>query len=103
LTIPTLEGSEPLKINAGMQSGTTFRLRGKGVPMLRANGRGDQIVIAKVVIPEKLTDVQRVLFTELAHTFEPLTGTNAGNAGQKSGTDPADEGILDRIKSALGL
>ena len=86
-----------------MQSGTSFRLRGKGVPMLRANGRGDQIVVAKVVIPEKLSEEQRVLFTALAHTFEPSTSTNAGNAGQQDGATPDDEGILDRIKSALGL
>ena len=103
MTIPTLEGTEQLKVSPGMQSGTTFRLRGKGVPMLRSSGRGDQIVIAKVVIPEKLSEEQRVLFSALAHTFSPSTGADAGNAGHSSGTHPHDEGILDRIKSALGL
>ncbi|MFM2032708.1 MAG: hypothetical protein RLZZ297_1473, partial [Chloroflexota bacterium] len=64
---------------------------------------GDQIVVAKVVIPEKLSEEQRVLFSALAHTFESSTGTNAGHAGQDGASQPPDEGILDRIKNALGL
>lgn len=103
VSIPTLDGSEQLRIQPGMQSGAVFRLRNKGVPMLRSTGRGDQIVVAKVVIPEKLSEEQRVLFSALAHTFESSTGTNAGHAGQDGASQPPDEGILDRIKNALGL
>lgn len=102
LQVPTLEGIETLRVNAGIQNGTTFRLRGKGVPMLRANGRGDQVVIAKVVIPDSLTEEQRILFQALARTFNPRTGGD-GNGTDDAGNDLHDEGFFDRIKNALGL
>ena len=102
LQVPTLEGVETLRVNAGIQNGTTFRLRGKGVPMLRASGRGDQVVIAKVVIPDSLTEEQRILFEALARTFNPRGGAN-GEGTDASGSNPIDEGFFDRIKNALGL
>lgn len=102
LQVPTLEGVETLRVNAGIQNGTTFRLRGKGVPMLRASGRGDQVVIAKVVIPDSLSEEQRILFEALARTFNPRGGVN-GDGTDASGTNPIDEGFFDRIKNALGL
>ena len=102
LQVPTLEGVETLRVNAGIQNGTTFRLRGKGVPMLRASGRGDQVVIAKVVIPDSLTEEQRILFEALARTFNPRGGAN-GEGTDASGSNPIDEGFFDRIKTALGL
>jgi molecular chaperone DnaJ len=90
--IPTVDGSEPLKIPAGVQTGETFRLRGKGVPFLRGNGRGDQIVITRVVVPTKLTEHQRKLFTELAASLEsePIATKQ-------------DEGFFSRIRNAFGL
>src|SRR5690606_38899294 len=76
LEVPTVDGSELLKIPAGVQTGATFRLRNKGVPFLRGNGRGDQIVIIRVVVPTKLTEHQRKLFQELANSLdnEPIGG-----------------------------
>ena len=49
--VPTLEGEEHLVIPAGTQTGKVFRLRGQGVPYLRRNGRGDQLVMVQVAIP----------------------------------------------------
>jgi len=64
--VPTLDGEEPLTVPAGTQSGARFTLRGKGMPSLRGNGRGDEYVIVKVVTPRKLTKRQRELLLEFA-------------------------------------
>lgn len=92
LEIPTVDGTENLRIPAGTQTGTPFRLRGKGVPFLRGNGRGDQIVVTRVVVPNRLTDQQRRLFQELEKSLDPEE-----IGGQQ------DEGFFGRLKSALGL
>jgi molecular chaperone DnaJ len=67
--VPTLEGEEELAIPAGTQTGAVFRLRGKGVPFLRRNGRGDQLIVAQVVVPTELTEEQKELFQQLANTL----------------------------------
>jgi len=100
IQVPTLEGIETVRINPGIQNGTNFRLRGKGVPYLRGNGRGDQVVITKVIIPDKLTEQQRLLFEALAHTFETRP---AGGTGAPGSSDADDAGLFDKIKNALGL
>ncbi|MBM4464191.1 MAG: molecular chaperone DnaJ [Chloroflexi bacterium] len=69
VTVPTLEGEEKLVIPAGTQTGKVFRLRGKGVPYLRRNGRGDQLVIVQVAVPTDLSDEQKRLFKDLAKTL----------------------------------
>jgi molecular chaperone DnaJ len=69
IKVPTLDGEEELVIPAGAQTGKVFRLRGKGVPYLRRNGRGDQLVIVKVAIPTTLTPEQKKLFQELSKTL----------------------------------
>jgi molecular chaperone DnaJ len=66
IEVPTLNGTEKLKIPKGTQSGTTFRLRGKGVPHLRGFGRGDQIVEAVVKTPTNLSRRQEELLREFA-------------------------------------
>lgn len=71
VTVPTLEGDETIKVSPGTQSGTVLRMRGRGVPHLRQNGRGDQLVLVRVVTPTKLTREQKRLFQELAKTLEP--------------------------------
>lgn len=67
--VPTLHGEEHLKIPAGTQGGTQFRLKGKGVPHVRRRGAGDQIVEAVVETPKKLTKEQRQLLKLLADSF----------------------------------
>ena len=64
--IPTIEGKSSLKIPPGTQTGKVFKFKGKGVPYLQGNGRGDHLVKIKVITPEKLNDDQRRLFQELA-------------------------------------
>jgi molecular chaperone DnaJ len=67
--IPTLDGDDPLTIPSGTQSGKILRLRNKGVPHLRKNGRGDQLVIISVEIPRKLSKEQRKILEDLAETL----------------------------------
>jgi molecular chaperone DnaJ len=71
--VPTLGGEEEIAIPAGTQSGQVLRLRNKGVPHLRHNGRGDQLVVVRVAVPVKLSREQRHLLQELGETLEPET------------------------------
>lgn len=66
VTVPTLEGRASLKIPAGTQSGTVFKLRGKGVPTLSSTQRGDLLVRALVEVPSKLNSEQRKKLEEFA-------------------------------------
>ena len=59
LEIPTVDGKVKYDLPAGTQTGTTFRLRGKGIPNLRGSGRGDQYVTVRVVTPTNLTAKQK--------------------------------------------
>jgi len=92
LDVPTLDGTEKLKVPAGTQTGQVFRLRGKGVPFLRHNGRGDQLVISRVVVPKKLTEQQRRLMHELSQTLDT-----------EDIKPERDEGFFSRLRNALGL
>jgi len=64
--IPTLDGPEVLQVPAGTQPGREFRLRGKGMPRLRQVGMGDQIVIADIKTPTKLSQKARELLEAYA-------------------------------------
>jgi len=59
VNVPTLDGQAQLKIPAGTQSGTAFKLRGKGVPVLNSHSRGDLIVRVAVEVPTRLNAEQR--------------------------------------------
>ncbi len=87
--VPTLNGDEKLIIPSGTQPGKVFKLRNKGIPHLRSNGRGDQLVIINVDIPSKLTDGQRELFEQLADTLG-------------SEVLPQERSFLDVLKDVLG-
>ena len=87
--VPTLNGDEKLVIPSGTQPGKVFKLRNKGIPHLRASGRGDQLVIINVDIPAKLTAKQRQLFEELADTLG-------------SEVLPQERSFLDILKDVLG-
>jgi molecular chaperone DnaJ len=96
VSVPTIDGDEPLKIPPGTQSGTVIRLRDKGVPRLDRSGRGmpmgrgDQHVLIQVTVPGQLSDEQRELFQELAKTL-----------GKEVIPQP-EKGILNQLKNALG-
>ena len=83
--IPTLDGDVKLTIPEGTQTGTSFRIRKKGVPVLNGSGRGDLYVEVKVMTPEKLTRQQRELLEQLA-----------GTLGQKN--DPQKRSLLNKMK-----
>lgn len=64
LTVPTLDGAVEYDIPEGTQSGTRFRLRGKGIPYIRGKGRGDQYVTVTVEVPKNLSSKQKELLRE---------------------------------------
>ncbi len=66
IMVPTMEGDHKLKIPEGTQSGTSFRIKGKGVPVLNGHGKGDMFVEVRVQTPAKLSKRQRDLLSELA-------------------------------------
>lgn len=89
IEVPTIEGKTKLNIPAGTQPGKIFRLKGKGVPNVRGNGRGDQLVIVNVEVPTRLTNEQRELFEKLAKTLG-------------SEVRPQEKSFLDLLKEVLG-
>jgi molecular chaperone DnaJ len=66
LEVPTLDGKVKYSIPAGTQTGTVFRLRGKGIQSLRGSGRGDQYVTVNVSIPTSITAEQKDLLRKYA-------------------------------------
>jgi curved DNA-binding protein len=65
--VPTIKGTRlALKIPAETQNGKTFKLAGQGIPHLGKTGNGDLIAKVNVVLPDKLNDKEKELFTELA-------------------------------------
>ncbi len=91
IKVPTLEGEEELTIPAGTQTGEVFRLRGQGVPFLRRNGRGDQLVVIQVMTPTRLTAKQKELLAELGKTLG------------KEVVQQSEKGFFDKFKDALGI
>ncbi len=73
--VPTLDGKVKYSIPEGTQTGTVFRLRGKGITNLRGGGRGDQFVTVKVEIPTGLNNEQKDLLRKFADT---MGGSTAG-------------------------
>ncbi|MEG0110513.1 MAG: DnaJ C-terminal domain-containing protein, partial [Oscillospiraceae bacterium] len=59
VVVPTIDGKVEYNVPEGTQSGTVFRLRGKGIQYVNGRGRGDQYVRVDVEIPKKLTRAQR--------------------------------------------
>lgn len=106
--VPTLDGDPvELEIPSGTQSGSYFRLRGRGVPHLRRNGRptdrrGDIRILVDVDVPAKLNKYQRQLLSDLEYSFghggkAPPPPEPAGSARQTKGKSGAGKG---RRKSA---
>jgi molecular chaperone DnaJ len=89
LTIPTLDGEHKVKIPEGTQTGTTIRLRGKGIPGLQSSGKGDLFVRVRVQTPSRLTKRQRELLEELG----------ASSAVENK---PEHRSLLDKVKEIFG-
>jgi molecular chaperone DnaJ len=88
LRVPTLEGEDDLTFEPGTQPGEVRVLKGRGLPVLQGFGRGSQRVLVNVVVPRRLTEMQRSLLTE----FERLSNEE---------TYEPDEGFLNKLKSAF--
>ncbi|HKJ26654.1 MAG TPA: molecular chaperone DnaJ [Anaerolineales bacterium] len=87
--VPTVDGPAVLSIPAGTQPGKVLRMRGKGVPYLRSDRRGDQLVVMNVVIPKRLEDDQRELMEQLAESL----GTEV---------KPQERSFLDSLRDFFG-
>ncbi len=87
LAIKTLDGQEKLKIPMGTQTGTVFRLKAMGMPVLGGRGRGDLFVSVTVVTPTTLTREQRKLLEQLAHVEDQ---------------DLEDKGLVDKVRDIFG-
>ncbi len=70
ITVPTLRGEHTLKVPEGTQSGSSFRIRNQGVPILNGRGAGDLFVEIRVQTPTKLTKQQRELLQELSASLK---------------------------------
>jgi molecular chaperone DnaJ len=97
IQVPTLDGSETVKVGEGTQTGTTLRLRGKGMPEVNGRGRGDLFATVQVQIPKKLSKEQRQLMEQLAKAlpkdkFEPRAHDEAQD----------ERNLFDRVKDMFG-
>jgi molecular chaperone DnaJ len=91
IKVPTLEKKEEtVKVPAGTQSGTIFRLPGKGFPDVAGHGRGDLFVEVRVEIPKKLSREQRQLIEQLGETL-PAENRPSGKAS-----------LFERVKDIFG-
>jgi len=88
MEVETLDGNAKLRVPEGTQHGTTFRLKGHGMPYLRGSGRGDLRVTVKINVPKRLNPRQKELLAELARV-----------SGEEAGLD--HKGIIDRVKDAF--
>ena len=87
LEIPTIDGNRArVNVPAGTQTGQQFRLRGKGMSVLRSNSRGDMYVQSQVETPVNLTKKQR----ELLREFE--------TSGGKKPHSPEADGFFTKVK-----
>jgi molecular chaperone DnaJ len=86
ITVPTIDGNVSYTIAEGTQSGTKFRLRGKGVKYINREARGDQYVTVTVEVPKKLSKKQK----ELLREFDESLDDEKNNSGIK--------GFFDKLK-----
>jgi molecular chaperone DnaJ len=87
IPVETLEAQQQLKIPAGTQTGTVFRVKGQGMPVLGGRGRGDLFVSVTVVTPTTLTREQRKLLEQLSEVET---------------TDLEDKGLMDKVRDIFG-
>ena len=87
IKVKTLDSEEDLKIPAGTQTGTVFRLKSHGMPNLSGRGRGDLFVAVTLVTPKSLTKEQRKVLEQLA---------------QIEDKDFQDESFMDKVRNIFG-
>ena len=89
LEVPTLDGKVRYTIPEGTQTGTTFRLRGKGIPGLYSRARGDQLVTVNVETPTKLNKEQKELLQRLEES------------GKESANQPKIAKFFEKLKQTF--
>src|SRR5918912_2987003 len=87
VSVPTLDAQQNLKIPAGTQTGTVFRLKGHGMPALGGRGHGDLYVSVTLRTPTTLTREQRRLLEELSRIED---------------RDLEDKGLMDKVRDIFG-
>ena len=90
LQVDTLDGKVKLKVPAGTQTGSRFRIRGKGIPHMRSDRRGDHHVRVTVVTPRTLSEKQK----EALREFGKLGGQEVTKE---------DKGFFRKMKDAFGM
>jgi molecular chaperone DnaJ len=95
--VPTPKGHDRLTVPEGTQTGSTFRLRGKGMPDVSGRGHGDLMVTVQAVTPRKLTREQKQLLQQFAaslpqEAFEPR--------GEEE--EHEDRNLFDRVRDIFG-
>ncbi|MFN7914596.1 MAG: molecular chaperone DnaJ [Vicinamibacterales bacterium] len=97
ITVPTLDGTETVKVPEGTQTGTTLRLKGKGMPDVSGRGKGDLFATVQVQTPRKVSKETRQLLEQLAKAlpkekFEPRAQDDAQD----------ERNLFDRVKDIFG-
>ncbi len=87
IKVKTLDGEEDLKIPAGTQTGTVFRIKNQGMPSLGGRGKGDLFVAVTLVTPKTLSREQRKLLEQLAEIED---------------IDFEEEGFMDKVRNIFG-
>jgi molecular chaperone DnaJ len=97
IDVPTLNGTEKVKVPEGTQTGTTLRLRGKGMPDVNGRGKGDIFATVQVLTPKKLSKEQRQMIEQLSKAlpkeeFKP----------RKKHEEQDERNLFDRVKDMFG-
>ena len=97
IVVPTLDGTETVKVPEGTQTGTTMRLRHKGMPDVNGRGKGDLFATVQVQTPKKLSKEQRQILEQLAKAlpkekFEPRPHDETQD----------ERNLFDRVKDMFG-
>lgn len=87
ISVKTLNGEEELKIPAGTQTGTVFRIKNQGMPSLSGGGKGELFVAVTLITPKTLSREQRKLLEQLAEIED---------------VDFQDEGFIDKVRNIFG-
>lgn len=97
IKVPLIEGEDTLKIPEGTQPGTSFKLRGKGMPDVSGRGHGDLLVTVQGVTPKRLTKEQRKLLEQLAETLPDQKAKPSAREAEDE-----DRGIFGKVKDIFG-
>ena len=96
ITVPGIDAEQTVKIPESTQTGTTFRLRGKGMPDVSGRGHGDLLVTVQAVTPKKLNKEQKKLLEQLAATLPEQKVTLSARE------EDDDRGIFGKVKDIFG-